>query len=109
MMRLMAMVEQMMGRDCTPVSSTTLRFSPKPSRMTAYCSTFLEVKAMPPFSCSLAGRKRMSAMPSRIPNTGAPTTGTALPRNQQGSARIRHSRIPFHLSLRNSIVILLMR
>ena len=101
--RLVAIVEQMMGSDCAPVSSTTLRFRPKPSRITAYCSTFLDVNAIPLRICSRAGRKRISAIPSRIPKTGAPTTGTAFPRSQHGRARAKHSRIPIPFFLINCI------
>ncbi len=37
------MVETMMGSDVAPTLAISDRFRPKPSRITAYCSIFLEV------------------------------------------------------------------
>lgn len=68
---------------------------PKPSRMTAYCSTFLDTNVMPLWNCVLSLSSSVISIPARIPNTGPPTTGTACPRNQQGMARTRHNRMPF--------------
>ena len=45
--RDMVIVVQIMGRDRAPTLAISERFSPKPSRITAYCRIFLEVKAMP--------------------------------------------------------------
>ena len=42
-----AMVAQMMGSDWAPTLASSDKLSPKPSKITAYCSTFLDVKAMP--------------------------------------------------------------
>ena len=38
-----AMVEAIMGRDVAPTLAISDRFSPNPSRITAYCRTFLDV------------------------------------------------------------------
>ena len=45
--REVVMVERIMGKDMAPTWATCDKFSPNPSRMTAYCRIFLEVKAMP--------------------------------------------------------------
>ena len=45
--REVVMVDRMMGRDWSPTLAISDRFRPKPSRITAYCKIFLEVKAMP--------------------------------------------------------------
>ena len=91
----MEIVARMIGKDCFPVSKMTERFKPKPSRMTAYCSTFLDTNVMPLWNCVLSLSSSVISIPARIPNTGPPTTGTACPRNQQGMARTRHNRMPF--------------
>jgi len=47
MTRDVVMVARMIGSDCCPVLAITDRFKPNPSKMTAYCRIFLEVKVMP--------------------------------------------------------------
>ena len=88
------MVEAMIGRDCSPVWAITDRLRPKPSRITAYCRIFFEVKLMPAVSGARARRNGVMAIPSRMENTGPPTTGARFPRNQAMIAMLRHSAIP---------------
>ena len=88
------MVHKMMGRDCFPVCTTTLRFMPKPSRTTAHCSTFLETNFTPPSTRDLSWMSRLSTMPARMAMTAPPMMGKALPRNQDGTATARHRTIP---------------
>ena len=40
-------VDTITGREETPTRATSMRFSPKPSRMTASCRTFFDVYVMP--------------------------------------------------------------
>ena len=47
MMREVAMVDKIMGSDCFPVSRTTDKFRPNPSRITAYCRIFFDTKVIP--------------------------------------------------------------
>ncbi len=70
-MREVAMVDRMMGREVSPTSPIFRRFRPKPSRMTAYWSTFLEVKATPSFTLSLFFITAHSTMPNRMASTAA--------------------------------------
>ncbi len=88
------MVATMMGNDWRPVSSTTERFMPKPSRMTAYCRTFLEVKVMPLLNLPLSFHTTAAAMPARMANTGPPMMGNTFPKNQAGTAMARHRARP---------------
>ena len=88
------MVHRMMGRDCLPVSSTTLRLSPNPSSTTAACSTFLETKVTPGLNASFGDQNSAMTMPMRIENTAPPTTGTSLPSSQAGIEMARHTPRP---------------
>ena len=95
-MSAVAMVEAMMGKLSAPTAAIWARFSPKPSRMTAYWSTFFAVKAMPSCTVPRLGcfHRSAMAMPARMANTGPPTTGSASPRNQQGTAMAAHTPMP---------------
>lgn len=42
-----AIVEMIIGNDCTPTLTTCIKLSPKPSKTTAVCKMYFEVKAMP--------------------------------------------------------------
>ena len=99
------MVEQMMGSDLLPTWAIWERLSPNPSRMTAYCNTFLEVKAMPARKEALFWRTSAASMPSRMANTGPPTTGKAQPSSQPGMASARHSSRPGSVCLTEFISI----
>ena len=71
------MVHTIIGKDCLPVSTITLRFRPKPKRMTAHCSIFFDVNLIPffRFECSdREGMNRVISIPIKIANTGAPIT-----------------------------------
>ena len=78
-MSAVAMVVRMIGRLSAPTAAIWARFNPKPSRMTAYCSTFFAVKPMPSCTMPRAGcfHQRAMTMPMRMANTGPPTTGSA--------------------------------
>ena len=93
-----AIVQTIIGNDCLPVASTTEIFRPKPSRITAYCNTFLDTKPTPLLNAACTGHTSATSMPKRIAKTGAPTTGTSLPKNQHGTAKTAHKIIPRHLS-----------
>ena len=95
-MSAVAMVVRMIGRLSAPTAAIWARFNPKPSRMTAYCSTFFAVKPMPSCTMPRAGcfHQRAMTMPMRMANTGPPTTGSASPRNQQGMAMAAHRPTP---------------
>ena len=96
-MREVAMVDRMMGREVSPTSPIFRRFRPKPSRMTAYWSTFLEVKATPSFTLSLFFITAHSTMPNRMASTALPTisrAGASSTKNQASSATARHSSTP---------------
>ena len=88
-------VTRMIGSDCLPVCQMTDRFMPKPSRMTAYCSTFFDTNEMPGCAALLSCQSRVTIMPARMPNTGPPTIGNRCPSSQQGTAMTRHTRMPF--------------
>jgi len=92
--REVEMVASMMGRASLPFCRTVARFMEKPRRITAYCRTFLEVKATPGRKKSFPFIKGAIAMPIRIANTGPPMTGKDLPKNHAGADIIRQSRTP---------------
>lgn len=88
-------VTTMIGSDCLPVCQMTDRFMPKPSRMTAYCSTFFDTNEMPGCAAVLSRQSSVTIIPARMPNTGPPTIGNFCPSSQQGTAMTRHTRMPF--------------
>ena len=87
-------VTTMIGSDCLPVCQMTDRFMPKPSRMTAYCSTFFDTNEMPDCAAVLSCQSSVTIIPARMPNTGPPTIGNFCPSSQQGTAITRHTRMP---------------
>ena len=99
------MVETMIGSDCAPTFAISDRLRPKPSRITAYCSTFFDVKPMPGCTLVLFFQNSVSTMPIRMENTGPPTTGTACPSSHAGIAMHRHSSSPAPFFLIKSIVL----
>ena len=62
------MVETMIGSDCAPTFAISDRLRPKPSRITAYCSTFFDVKPMPGCTLVLFFQNSVSTMPIRMEN-----------------------------------------
>ena len=103
MSRETAMVQTMMGRDCLPVFSTTVKSRPNPRSTTAHCSTFLEVNLMPGAIRPWFFRGMAISMPRRMAMTGPPTMGKKVPKIQAGTAMARHRAIPRLLVLKNSI------
>ena len=87
-------VERIIGKDCSPTLAISDKFMPKPSKITAYCKIFLEVKVMPPCNPDLSLINKVITIPARIANTGPPITGSSLPRYQQGNAITRHRASP---------------
>ena len=61
------MVQTMMGRDSFPVCHTTLRLSPKPSRITAHCRIFLEVNLTPLSTAPVVGTPSRPYQPTLVP------------------------------------------
>ena len=99
--RAVEMVHRMMGRLVRPTWPICRRFSPKPRRMTAYCSTFLEVKATPSFTPSRTAAlfliTAQPTMPMRMASTAEPitsSTGSSSTTNQATRAMARQSPIP---------------
>jgi hypothetical protein len=88
------MVVTIIGRDCSPIDMTTDKFIPKPSKITAYCKTFLEVNATPSVIFSLFLMNVARSIPMSIENTGPPTIGKSLPKYQAGTAIMRHNAMP---------------
>ena len=89
-----AIVHTIIGKDCCPVCRTTLRFRPKPSRTTAVCSIFFEVKLTPGLVVAPGVQISAATMPIRIEKTGPPTTGTSFPSSHDGIAIARQTPIP---------------
>ena len=89
------MVHTIIGKDCLPVSTITLRFSPKPKRITAHCRIFLEVNLIPGSKLPFSLKKSVTTMPAKIAITAPPIIGNALPANQDGIASAIHSSKPF--------------
>ena len=88
------MVARMMGRDCLPFSRTTDKFMPKPSKTTAYWRIFLDVNAIPGRKSSFPFINGAIAIPIKMAQTGPPTTGKSLPKNQAGMEMARQIRSP---------------
>ena len=84
----------MIGNDCLPVCKTTDKFIPNPSKITAYCKIFFEVKVIPDCNSFLSLINKVIIIPRIIPKTGPPTIGNFFPKNQQGIAITKHNRIP---------------
>ena len=78
---------------------------PKPSRITAHCSTFLEAKRTPPSRTGLRPRGRVMSIPATMAITAPPIMGKALPRNQLGSAMARQMSIPGPFALIQFILV----
>ena len=102
----MVIVDIIIGRDCLPVLKITSRFSPNPSRTTAYWSIFLEVYLMPLSNADLSLIINVITMPAIIAITGPPIIGNFLPNSQEGTAMHRHASMPFQFFLIKSMLIL---
>ena len=76
-MSAVAMVETITGSDWAPTRTTSAKFKPNPSRMTAYCRIFFEVKVMPWLVRSRRFHTSAMAMPAKMPKTGPPISGNA--------------------------------
>ena len=100
-------VERMMGRDCAPLDKISVRFIPNPSRTTAYCRTFLEVKAMPPPAQSLFFNRSVTTIPASMAKTGPPITGSNRPNSHAGTAIARQSSMPGPFFFTNPMLIFL--
>ncbi len=70
-----AIVNIMIGIDCFPVCSTTFKFIPNPSNITAYCKIFLEVNLMPALNFALSWIIIPAIIPKIIAITAPPTIG----------------------------------
>ena len=88
------MVISIIGRDCIPVSSITLRLSPNPRSITAYWRIFFDVNLSPGSYRDLSFISMASSMPYIIAITGPPATGYSDPRIQEGTAIRVHISIP---------------
>ena len=91
-------VLRIIGSDCTPVCPMTVRFMPKPSRMTAHWRIFFEVNLMPASNGARFLRNMPTIMPSRMDITGPPTTANLRPSSHAGTAIARHSSSPLIFS-----------
>ena len=65
------------GSVWAPTRTTSAKFKPNPSRMTAYCRIFFEVKVMPWLVRSRRFHTSAMAMPAKMPKTGPPISGNA--------------------------------
>ena len=95
--REVAIVERIIGSEVRPTLPIVARLSPKPSRITAYCRIFFEVKAIPSVKASFFLIISDKIIPAMIAITGAPITssaGTNITRSQEGTAIARQSSIP---------------
>ena len=88
------MVLMIIGRDCFPISSITVRSMPKPSRITAHWRIFFEVNFMPGSKLPLSLKNTVTAMPAMMAKMAPPMTGKSFPRYHDGKAMSRHNRIP---------------
>ena len=61
-------VLRIIGSDCTPVRPMTARFMPKPSRITAHWSIFLDVNLMPASNGARFFRNSPTVIPSTVKN-----------------------------------------
>ena len=91
-------VLRIMGSDCTPVLPMTVRFMPKPSRMTAHWRIFFEVNLIPASNGARFFRKMPTTMPSRMEMTGPPTTANFRPSSHAGAAMTMQSSSPLIFS-----------
>ena len=94
----------MIGRDCAPVSITTLRFIPKPSRITAHCKIFLDTNLMPFSILPLSFRNKVTIMPAKMAITAPPMIGNCFPKNQEGMAMIIQTKMPHPFSFTNLLI-----
>ena len=92
--RAVAMVHTIMGSDCLPVFKMTPRFKPKPSRTTAACRMYLEVKRIPASALPLFVQTIVSNMPPRMASTAPPISGKRFPSSHAGTASAKQTRIP---------------
>ena len=88
---------------CHEDFSTTFKFMPKPRRMTAHCSIFLEVNLIPSSSPFLVFMNTAMTMPARMAMTAPPMMGNIFPRNQEGTASSRQNANPFHFFCNDAI------
>jgi len=94
-----AIVPTIIGSDCLPVFSTTDKFSPKPKRITAYCSIFFDVNQMPDSNLLLSLINNAATIPIIIAIIGPPIIGKSLPSKNDGTAMARQSNNPGQLFL----------
>ena len=85
------------GRDWRPISNITVKFMPKPRRITAHWSIFLEVNFMPFSNFCLSLIKRAAVIPASIEMIAPPMTGNRRPSSHDGRAMARHRKIPAEL------------
>ena len=91
-------VLRIIGSDCTPVRPMTARFMPKPSRITAHWSIFLDVNLMPASNGARFFRSSPTVIPSRMEITGPPTMANFRPSSHAGIAITRHKSNPLSFS-----------
>ena len=92
--RAVVIVVRIIGSDCFPFSSMSVRFMPNPRRITAYWRIFLEVYFTPGSRAGCSFKRRARHIPMRMAKTGPPTTGSHLPKSQAGTAISRQKPIP---------------
>ncbi len=97
------MVDRMTGSEDCPTAKTCEILRPKPSKITAYWSNFLELKVNPASSCLYDERKGCRSMPIKIAKTGAPITGKNPPKYQDRIEMRRQAKMPAPFFDRNDI------
>ncbi len=97
------MVQTMMGRDCLPVFSTTVKSRPNPKSTTAHCSTFFGGKFNAGRHPSLVFQGNGDQHAQKDGNDRPADNGKKVPKIQAGTAMARHRAIPRLLVLKNSI------
>ena len=83
--------------DSRPVFATWVRLSPKPSATIDHCSTCLPPKRMPGANAGPGASRLRTRMPSTMPNTGPPMSGSLRPSHHATSARPTDSSRPGHM------------
>ena len=108
-----AIVDTIIGRDWAPVCKTVERLSPKPSRTTAYCKIFFEVKLIPGARADLSLINIVIIIPKAMANTGPPiiepATGIYLAIKSASTAMARHKTKPFQLEVIKVLIFLLIK
>ena len=89
-----AIVHIIIGNDCTPVSTITLRLSPNPSKTTAHWRIFFDVNLIPASKSPLFLKNTVTTMPASIAITAPPIIGNCIPKNHDGIAIRRQRHIP---------------